>query len=308
MAEATPANFQYSPNKKVNAVVGLLIGAMAGVLGVLLAALLDRRVRDAESLSEVTDVPHLGSLRQRDGTRGAEAVVLQEPTSSAAEEYRQLRSSLHYASMRKRPLVVAVSSGSPGEGKTTVATNLAAAIAESDQKVLLVDADLRRPLVAQYAQVPEGIGLADVLVGEVTLKDAVFSVGAGGMDVLTGGAIPPNPGELVASTQMADLVAQAKLEYDVVVLDTAPVLAVADAMSLTQLADGLVLVAKSGSTTKADLTRSVESVRTGGCHVFGVVINGVKGRSSRALRDYPSAEPTPSENVLNHDAFSARHA
>ena len=307
MAEATPAQFQFSPNKKVDSVVGLLIGALIAVLGVFLAALLDHRVRDADSVAEVADVPHLGSLRRREDVSGGGTVVLQEPASSAAEEYRQLRSSLHYASMRKRPLVVAVASGSPHEGKTTVATNLAAAIAESEQRVLLIDADLRRPLVAQYAQVPEGLGLADVLVGAVRFEDAVFTVGASGMDVLPGGSVPPNPGELLASSQMADLLDQAKLRYDVILVDTAPVLAVADVLSLTQLAGGLVLVVRAGSTTKADLARSLEAVRSAGGHVFGVVVNGVKEKSSSALKSYSSHSSSPKKFEIDQDAAAGRY-
>lgn len=308
MAEAVPAQFQYSPNKKLDTLVGLLVGALVGVLGVLLAALLDRLVRDADSLTEVADVAHLGSLRQRDTKGGSEAVVLQEPTSSAAEEYRKLRSNLQYASMRKLPLVVVISSGSPNEGKTTVSINLATAIAESNQKVLLVDADLRKPTVAQYSQVSEGVGLSDVLVGQVSVEDAVFSLGVSGLDVLTGGSPPPNPGELLASPEMVDLVAYAKLNYDVVILDTAPVLAVADALSLAQLSAGLVLVARAGDTKKTDLARSIESVEAAGVHVLGVVINGVKASSSRSrvLRSYPSYAPISMENKGHRGVVHAR--
>ena len=306
MAEAVPANFQYSPNKKIDTAVGFLIGVLGSILVILIVVLLDRLVRDADSLAEVGEVAHLGSLRRRDTIMGNEAVVLQEPTSSAAEEYRQLRSSLQYASMRKLPLVVAVSSGSPGEGKTTVSTNLALAIAESNQKVLLIDADLRKPTVAQYSQIPEGVGLADVLVGEVDLEDAVFSLGASGLHVLTGGSPPPNPGELLASPEMVDLISHAKSTYDVVILDTAPILAVADALSLAQLTAGLVLVARSGTTKKSDLSRSLESAAAAGCHVLGVVINGVKGSSSRAMRTYPSYAPAAADRSARANLADAR--
>jgi len=196
--------------------------------------------------------------------------------------------------MRKHPLVVAVSSAAPSEGKTTVATNLAAAMGESGRRVLLVDADLRRPLVAQYTHLSGAVGLAEVLVGTVSLTDAVQTLGSSGVDVLAGGGLPPNPGELVASSHMADVLTEARVRYDVVVVDTAPILAVADALSLTQLADGLVLVARAGVTSKADLARSLETIRNGGGNVFGVVINDVRSRSAH-LRDYQySQEPAPS--------------
>lgn len=293
ISTAAPAEFQTSPDKKLDALAGIVVGALLGVLGVFLIAVLDRRVRDVESLAELVDVPHLGTLRRRPAAPGHEAVVWQEPTSSAAEDYRQLRSALQYASMRRRPLVLAVSSAAPGEGKTTVATNLAAVIAESDLRVLLIDADLRKPRVAQYTQLAGSVGLAQVLVGKVSLADAVQSPGAGhGVHILAGGSLPPNPGELVASTHMADLVTDARSSYDVVILDTAPILAVADAFSLAQLADGLLLVARSGVTKKTDLAQALENVKAAGIAVFGFVVNGAKVSASRTY-SYAPAEATP---------------
>ncbi|MFT3888295.1 MAG: polysaccharide biosynthesis tyrosine autokinase [Arachnia sp.] len=289
ISTAVPALFQSSPNKKLNALAGVAAGGLAGILGVFLVGVLDRRIRDTEAMVELVQAPHLGTLRRRPNSDGQEAVVWQDSTGVAAEEYRQLRSALRYATMRRRPLVIAVSSSVPGEGKTTVSTNLAAAIAETDQKVLLIDADLRKPRVAQYTQTAGSVGLADVLVGAVALEDALQSTGPDNkVDILAGGSLPPNPGELVASTHMADLVAEVRSSYDVVILDTAPVLAVADAFSLAQLADGLLLVVRAGITKKADLTRSLSSVEAAGVNVFGLVLNGAKIARSRSYSYVPT--------------------
>ena len=286
IAEATRAEFQFSPDKRINTAAGLGVGLLLGVLVAFALAILDNRVRNAETLRGILSVPSLGALRRRSGVDGHEVVVLHDPASQAAEEYRQFRSNLQFATMRQHPLVIVVSSSVPSEGKTTVATNLAAVLAESGQRILLIDADLRKPRVAAYTHVVDSIGLAEVLVGVATLAEATQSVGDSGVDVLVGGALPPNPGELVASSHMAAVLAEARGSYDVVVVDTAPILAVADALSITHIADGIVLVARAGTTVVKDLQRSLDAIHGAGGQVYGVVINGAKLRSDRTLRDY----------------------
>ena len=286
IATAVPPQFQFSPDKRLNAVAGFGVGALGGVLAAFLLAVLDNRIRNADSLTGLSPVAYLGTLRRRTDTPGREAVVLQEPSSQAAEEYRQVRSSLRFATMSKHPLTLVVSSSVPGEGKTTVATNLAAVLAESGQRVLLVDADLRKPLIAQYTHAVESVGLSELLVDATTLSSAVQPLGLSGVDVLVAGATPPNPGELVASTRMAEVIREAQTAYDVIIIDTAPVLAVADALSLTALCDGMLIVARSRMTTKADLGQSLSKIRGAGGSIFGVVINGANVKSDRSLRDY----------------------
>jgi len=309
IARATPAPYQFSPNKKLNTAAGLGVGTLFGVLLAFILAGLDNRIRNAESLVGPTFAPYLGSLRKRAAGPGREVVVLQESASQGAEEYRQLRSNLLFATMGQHPLVVVVSSSVPNEGKSTVSSNLAAVLAESGQRVLLIDADLRKPSVAEYTQLADSVGLSEVLVGVATLHDAVQPLGSTGVDVLVGGSLPPNPGELVASTHMTDVLTEAKLSYDVVVVDTAPILAVADALSLTQRADGLLLVARSGVTTKSDLELSLSTIRGGGGTVFGVAINGSTTRSDRSLRDYQyyTEKPeAPSASTANVTPLASR--
>lgn len=293
--QAQPANFQFSPDKRYNTALGLAAGFMLGVVAAIAAATLDNRVRNERSLAEAGDVTFLGSLRQRSSSAGEEATVLQNPTGGAAEEYRQLRSSLRYATLSKQPLAVVVSSSTPGEGKSTVALNLASVIAEAGQRVLLIDADLRRPRVAAYANVDGSVGVTDVLVGQADLVETIQPLGDSGVDVLPAGGTPPNPGELLASPQMAEVIEYGRAHYDTVVVDTAPVLAVADALGLTQYCDGLVLVARSDRTRKLDLQRSLEAIEAAGADVFGAVLNGsrpAKGRDSHYYSYQPQATVT----------------
>lgn len=297
---AVPARYQFSPDKKVNGVLGGLIGLAVGcALAVVLAAR-DNKVRDARSLTDTTHAAFLGALRDRPDPEGHEAVVLQEPLSPFAEEYRHLRTSLRFAALNKHPLTLVVASSAPGEGKSTVSLNLAAVLAESGSRVLLLDADLRRPRIAQYSHVEGVIGLSDVLVGETTLDDVVVPLGDSGVDVVPAGSSAPNPGELLSARPMAEILTEVRSAYDVVIVDTAPILAVSDALTLGQLVDGIVLVVRANRTTKHDVARSLEAIRSSGSTLLGVVLNGVRRSQRRDSQTYgyasqvattPSASP-----------------
>ncbi len=145
--------YQSSPDKRLNAVLGALLGAvLGGVLTVVFAAR-DTKLRDPDSLAEMTDAVFLGALTTRPDARGREAVVLHDPLGRTSEEYRHLRANLRFATLNQHPLTMVVASATPAEGKSTVSVNLAAVLAEAGSRVLLVDADFRRPRVAEYAQV-----------------------------------------------------------------------------------------------------------------------------------------------------------
>lgn len=286
---AVPAEFQFAPNKRLNAAIGLLVGLLGGGLLAFAQTALDNRIRNESSLQVAAGVTFLGSLRQRGRATGKEAVVLQEPTSQAAEDYRKLRTSLRFATLSKHPLTLVVSSSVPAEGKTTVSVNLAAVLAESGQRVLLIDADLRRPRVASYVHVDGALGLTDVLVNEASITDAVVPLGSSGVDVLAAGSWAPNPGELLSSPQMAAVIQESLTQYSVVILDSAPVLAVPDALALTQMSDGMVVVSMAGTTRKKDIQRALTSIQSAGGVVFGAVLNGVKVPRNRNLGAYTNA-------------------
>lgn len=288
--DAEAPQYQFSPDKRLNTLLGAFAGLFAGCLTAVAVAALDNRVRNEESLASVGEVTFLGNLRQRPGTQGEEATVLQNPTGVAAEEYRQLRSALRYATLSKHPLVLVVTSSTPGEGKSTVAINLASVVAEVAHRVLLIDADLRRPRLATYAGIDGQVGLTDVLVGQAELDATVQRISDSGIDILPAGGTPPNPGELLASPPMADLLAFARANYDVVIVDTAPVLAVADALGLTQNCDGMVVVARANKTRKNDLRRSLEIIDAAGLTVFGLVLNG--GKPPTRGSSYYTYDPT----------------
>lgn len=269
-----PAAVQSSPNKSQDAVLGFILGALAATLGVTGWALLDRRVRSASALSQVSDYPLLGMVpRRRGGKHGAAMLV--SPNGSAAEAYRQVRSSLRFAGVEREIGVLAVTSSVASEGKTTTAVNLALAYLEMGQRVLIVDADLRRPQVASLLGVENAVGLASVLVDAVSTEDAVVST-ATGLDVLTAGEHVPNPAQLLASHRMSELVDALRPDYDLIVIDTAPVLSVADATIIAQYVDSTVVLVNARRTTQGQLERCLSALKGVGVNIAGVVLNSVR--------------------------------
>lgn len=283
---AIPAQFQSKPNKRLDLVLGGLIGLVLGIGVALLWELVDTRVRRPEVLAEITDQPFLGSLRAR-GSGVDQFVMMRQPSSPAAEDFRKLRTNLRFTTGPKRPLVLLVTGATVGEGKTTTAVNLAVALAETGERVLLLDGDLRRPQVEKVTQLVSPIGLSEVLVGIATLEEAVQPLGDVGVDVLTAGAVPPDAGRLASSPEIGAVLAQARTRYDIIVIDTAPVLAVADATAMAAHSDGVLLVARATRVKKHALARALENLETAGNRLYGIVLNDVK----LATPEYHSYEP-----------------
>lgn len=266
--------FQSSPNKSQDAVLGFITGALTAVLALSAWALLDRRVRSSLALAEVSDLPLLGFVpRRRRGWHGA--AMLLSPNGSAAEAYRQVRSGLRFAAVEKPIGVLAVTSSVASEGKTTVSVNVALAYVEMGQRVILIDADLRRPNVASMLGLENAVGLASILVDSVRVEDAVIRT-ASGLDVLTAGELAPNPAQLLASHKMKELVEALRPHYDFIVIDTAPLLSVADATIIAQYADSSVVVVNARKTTKAQLERCLGALRGVGANLAGFVLNNVR--------------------------------
>lgn len=271
-----------SPDALLNVVVGLALGLLAGTAAAFVRDALDTRVRDEVVLTEVTALPAIGTVGLL--PRGAHpVVVVSDPHGSQAESFRHLRTNLEFLAVPTQlestadgARVLMVTSSRPAEGKSTVAANLAAALAETSASVLLVDADLRRPSVARLLDVEGAAGLTTVLLGQAAVADVVQEWGPVGLQVLASGPVPPNPVELLGSPAMADLMQGLRAEYDYVVVDTAPLLPVADAAVLSRLADGVIVVANAGLTRRHQLTESLGNLGRVDAPVLGVVLNAVQ--------------------------------
>jgi capsular exopolysaccharide synthesis family protein len=275
---ATPANFQTSPNKQQDAVLGALAGFLFSSVAVVLASALDRRVRSASTLKEITALPLLGSIEQTPISSDPRPVVIRQPNGSGAESFRQVRSGLRFASASHETRSLAVTSSIATEGKTWLAVNLAVVVAETGTRVLLIDADLRRPRVADSFGIAGAVGLTTVLIDAIPLRSAVQSSVRPTLDILPSGAVPPNPSELLVSARMNELIKEVADAYDLVVIDTAPVQAVADATVIAHLVDSTVIVADTTRVRRAQLAATIEALERTGAHISGVILNRVKAR------------------------------
>ena len=205
-----------------------------------------------------------------------------QPRSVRAEAYRQVRTNLAFASETGPPKSVIITSSASSEGKTSLAVNLAITSARTGQHVVLVDADLRRPMVHTFLDLPKHRGLVDVLAGTTDLADALQFSEAGPMDVLVAGPVPTNPSELLGSETMRAMIHQLEANYDVVIIDTPPVLPVTDALLIGVHVDAVVVVARLGQTTRDRLRRTTTALEHVNAHMAGVVPNGAIQREDSA--------------------------
>ena len=264
----------------------------------LLKTILDTRIRRREDVERITDAPVLGVVAE-DRTAEDERLLTVDASTwgPRAESYRQLRTHLKFTNVDGGTQTVVVTSSVPGEGKTTTATNLAVMIAESGARVLIVDADLRRPRVAKTLGVEGAVGLSTILSGQIDVEDAVQVWGESGeLDVIASGEIPPNPSELLGSENMRRVLDWAQQNYDIVLLDAPPLQPVTDPTVLAAQCSGVVLVCRvDGYNHREPLREALENLEASGARLLGLVLTRVPvKRSGYQYYDYQpdAAEPT----------------
>lgn len=292
LGEATPPTYQSSPNKRRNVVAGVLAGLLLGIALAVAAAKLDTRVRTRRDVASRTSAPILAELADDSDMQRGVLAMRDKPLSPTAEAFRRLRANLEFLRVGGDPIAIVVTSAIAGEGKTSIALNLAVACAQGGDHVLLVDADLRKPTVGERLGLNEANGLSTLLAGRVTFDEAVVGGGRGlGIDVLPAGPIPPNPADLLSSHAMRELLNHALTSYDVILLDTPPVLPVVDAAVLSREVSGAVLVARLNRTKKESVAKAVESLGQIGGKLLGVVLNGIPRAGEAGYYRYQSKAP-----------------
>lgn len=270
-----------SPNVKLDISIGALIGAVAGVVFALVRRAFDRRIRSASDITGTIAASVVGILPVDKDLASGRAVFsfddIRDGRGSFAhkEAMRELRTNLQYVDVDRPARVMVITSPLPGDGKSTTAANLAVSIAATGQAVILVDADLRRPVLGGMFGFSDDVGLSDVLAGRAQIEQVAHQVDENGsLFVVAAGRTPPNPSEMVGSQRMQALVR--KLAEDlVVIVDSPPTLAVADAAVIASWADGAVLVVTAGRTTDDMLSRAAENIGKTRGHLLGVVLNRV---------------------------------
>lgn len=263
------------PRPLINIGLAGVAGLLTGVLLAVGRELLNNTVRSVHELKTVTDGAVLATI-PFDKTASTTPLIVQSHAASArAEAFRQLRTNLDFIDVDNPARVLVVTSSLPEEGKSSTAANLALVFAEAGRKVLLIEADLRRPRVAEYLGLEGGVGLTNVLAGQVALDEVLQSWGVGGLSVLPSGSIPPNPSELLASNNMKQLLQSMRSTFDIVVIDTPPLLPVTDAAILAAVADGTVAVVRCGKTTRNQIASATAALKAVDARIFGYIFNMV---------------------------------
>jgi capsular exopolysaccharide synthesis family protein len=269
-----------SPNIPRNLGIGLLLGLLLGTGIAVLRHLLDTNVRSEQDLRALTDSPILGVVAFDHEVRRHPLIVRDEPLGAPSEAVRRLRTNLQFIDVANRPQSIVITSSISGEGKSTIAMNLAVSLADTGARVILVDADLRRPSIAEYAGIEGSVGLTTVLIGRADVEDVVQPMGTTSLDLLPAGQIPPNPSELLGSPAMAGLLDRLTTSYDTVLLDSPPLLPVTDAAVLSKLAGGALVVVGADRIHRPQLEEALGSLQTAGVHVLGIVLNKIDRREA----------------------------
>lgn len=282
--------------------LGLLAGAVLGTGLAILREVLDTTVKTLTTISDL-GAPALGSVPAGEGGDRPELVV-EGSRSPQSEALRQIRTNLQFADVDHPPRLVVVTSALPGEGKSTTAVNLALTSATAGLRTILVEGDLRLPRVADYLGVEDSAGLTTVLAGRADLDDVLQPYGDTGLSVLAAGPIPLNPAALLGSRHMSELLQRLRDRADLVIVDSPPLLPVADAAVLARQADGAVLVVKHGKTTREHLARGLERLRAVDATVLGGVLTMVPSKASEYSYayeygyGYQPTTPADAEHVL----------
>jgi non-specific protein-tyrosine kinase len=270
----------YSPRPRKNLMIGAVIGLVLGLGAAFVREALDRRLRDSDDVEKASGVNVLGVVP--DDLEGVRTPVATHPMSARAEAYRKVRTNLSFVSQEGTPKSILITSATSGEGKTTLATNLALACARTGQRVVIVDCDLRRPMVADNYDIPSQPGITDVLSGRYNIDKVLQRIDEGRVSVIASGPIPGNPSEILGSDRMLEVLRQLERNFDIVILDAPPVLPVADALVLAVHVDAVVLVTRVGETTRDRLRRAKDAIIKVRGNLVGVVPNAVVQREDSA--------------------------
>lgn len=216
-------------------------------------------------------------------------IVDKKPKSITAEAYRTLRTNIQYSSFDKEVRVIVVTSSEAGEGKSTTAGNLAISFSQAQKKTIMIDCDLRKPSLHKKFRISNMVGLSDLLKGKESLKEAVHKYNDY-LDILTSGKVPPNPSEMLGSRSMENLIERLKNEYDMIVIDSAPLQAVTDAQILSRKADGTILVVRAEKTKRDSVIQAKELLQKVDANILGVVLNGVENIRKKYYYYYGTEE------------------
>ncbi|NMG08824.1 polysaccharide biosynthesis tyrosine autokinase [Brasilonema sp. UFV-L1] len=302
----------------VSYLIASLIGILASLATIYLLEVRDKSIKTVDEAKELLRLTLLGVIpsfsKSKKSTRGNQEselsthqlVVRDIPRSPISESFRMLRANLKYTSADQELKVIVITSSVPKEGKSTVAANLAIAMAQRERKVLLVDGDLHRPVQHQIWNLPNSPGLSNVIVGQAEIRAATAQV-MDNLDVLTSGVVPPNPASLLDSKRMAGLIENFAANYDFVIIDAPSLTVAADAASIGQMADGVLLVVRPGVVNSVNAAFAKELLEKSGQNVLGQVVNGVIPKNEPHSYYYFTEEyNTQESDIVNKSTRTVR--
>jgi len=264
-----------SPKTIRNTLLAILGGIILAAAVVFTLDMLDDSIRNPDDIRQKFNLPVLGVIASHQMVEG-KPISMTMPRSPVAEAFRSLRTNITFAAVDLPLRRILVTSSTPQEGKTTVSSNIAVVLAQGEKKSVLIDADMRRPTVHQKFGLMNRLGLSSLFVRSLdNIPAAVQSASVSGLAIITSGSLPPNPAELLTSRRMTDILDRLNQDYDLIVIDTPPVLTVTDAVALAPGLDGVILVARPGMTKLTALRQTLEQLQTVGARVLGVVLNQV---------------------------------
>ena len=299
---AEPSDTPISPRTKRNTALAVLVGFALGVAAVFARDRFNNRVQGEEQIGTITKSPVLASVPSDELLKKQGLIDFSSGATLAAEAYRKLRTNLSFTSIDNPSRRIVVTSALAAEGKTTTAMNLAAALAETGKRVVLVDADLRRPQVYHRTGGMGDIGLTNYLKGDGSMADLLQPSEVKGLQILASGPQPPNPAELLGSKKAGQGIENLSAMFDYVIIDSPPLLPVTDAAVLAQWADGVVLVARANQSRIPDIAASIEQLEAVQAKLIGVVLTDVPTRGGAYKYGYYYS----STDVMKKPGFFSR--
>ena len=286
------------PDKGKNTLLGLIVGLALGIGLAFFLEYLDNTVKTPDDIKERLNIPYLGPvpvfIAVKKGNPGnperkpeEDLVTLASPKSSVSESYRGIRTSILFSAVDVAPRTILVSSAAPTEGKTITTANLAVTMAQTGNRVLIIDGDLRRPTLHRLFNIPRDRGLSNILVGNCSPDEAIIHTTIPGIDIIPSGPVPPNPSEMVGSQSMSKLLETLRDRYDRIILDSPPLTAVTDAVILSRLVDGVLLVIRANETHREIIKNGIGLLLNANARILGAILNGVTmGRDSYYYQYY----------------------
>lgn len=276
--EVAEAGTKVSPRTTRNLVLAIFLGLILGIGMAFLVDYMDDTLKTREDFERYYGSTIIGEIARSTavGEEEREIIYFTRPDGPSAEGFRNLRTNVQFLNLDGSTRLLMVTSSSPEEGKTSVAVNLGAALSEMNKRVLVVEGDLRRPVLDKFLRGKPLKGITDVIMGTASLEEAVTETDHENLKLMMSGVKPPNPAELVSSQAMQDLLELLKEEYDFVIVDAPPVLAVSDAIAMASMMDGVLIVASHGIAKRDGARHTVELLGKVETRILGVVINNVE--------------------------------